>query len=94
MAAGDSARRDVYQTLGRYLGYAVAHLADVYDFRHVLVLGRVTSGPGGALILAAARDVLRADFPELAARVRTSRCRREGQAPRPGDRRSEPPDAR
>ncbi len=69
MLAGEPRARDVYQTLGVYLGYAVSHLATVYDFRHVLVLGRVTSGPGGEVILAAAREVLRADFPELAARV-------------------------
>jgi hypothetical protein len=47
----------------------VAHLANVYDFAHVLVLGRVTSGPGGAEMLETAREVLRVDFPELAAKV-------------------------
>ena len=70
--------------MGVYLGYAVAHLANVYDFRHVLALGRGTSGPGGAIILDAAREVLRADFPELAARVQLSmpgeKEKRHGQA--------------
>jgi hypothetical protein len=33
---------------------------------HLLVLGRVTSGPGGDLILRKAREVLDTDFPELA----------------------------
>ena len=69
MAAGDPRAREVYLTLGTYLGYALAQLTNVYDFRHVLVLGRVTSGPGGELILDAARKALRADFPELADRV-------------------------
>lgn len=69
MAAGDARAKDVYLTLGTYLGYGLAHLANAYDFRHVLVLGRVTSGPGGAIILDAAREALRADFPELAARI-------------------------
>ena len=69
MQAGDRRARDVYQTVGAYLGYAVAHLASVYDFAHVLVLGRVTSGPGGADMLETAREVLRVDFPELAAKV-------------------------
>ena len=69
MQAGDARAIDVYLTLGAYLGYALAHLASVYDFGHVLVLGRVTSGPGGAIMLDTAREVLRADFPELAARV-------------------------
>ena len=38
----------------------------MYDVRHVLVLGRVTSGTGGDLIVQKAKEVLGADFPELA----------------------------
>ena len=94
MAVGDPRAADVYQTMGVYLGYAVAHLASVYDFRHVLALGRGTSGPGGAVILDVAREVLRADFPELASRVQLQHAGREGEAPRPGDGRRQPPDAR
>jgi hypothetical protein len=51
------------------LGYTIAHFADFYDFRHLLTLGRVTSGPGGEIILAGARQVLAAEFPELAQRI-------------------------
>ena len=84
MAVGDPRAADVYQTMGVYLGYAVAHLASVYDFRHVLALGRGTSGPGGAVILEAAGRALRADFPELASRVQLSmpgeKEKRHGQA--------------
>jgi predicted NBD/HSP70 family sugar kinase len=69
MAAGDPRASDVYLTLGAYLGYAIAQLATVYDFRNVLVLGRGTSGPGGGVILDVAREALRADFPELASRI-------------------------
>jgi predicted NBD/HSP70 family sugar kinase len=84
MQAGDTRARDIYQTIGAYLGYAVAHLASVYDFRHVLVLGRVTSGPGGVVMLDTAREVLHVDFPELAARIQLrmpgEKERRLGQA--------------
>ena len=52
-----------------YLGYALAHYADLYDFRHLLVLGRVTSGAGGDLIVRKAKEILRADFPELAQKL-------------------------
>jgi predicted NBD/HSP70 family sugar kinase len=69
MQAGDARAKDIYQTVGAYLGYAVAHFASVYDFRHVLILGRVTSGPGGDVMLDTARQVLHVDFPELAERV-------------------------
>ena len=69
MAAGDSRAAAIYRTIGTYLGYGVAHFADFYDLRHVLVLGRVTSGAGGDLIVGGAREVLTAEFPELAARI-------------------------
>jgi predicted NBD/HSP70 family sugar kinase len=69
MKAGDPRAHDIYQTLGVYLGYALAQFATVYDYRHVLVLGRVTSGAGGDVMLDTARQVLRVDFPELASRL-------------------------
>ena len=87
MAAGDARARAIYQTVGAYLGYAVAHLAEFYPFRHVLVLGRVTSGPGGTIMRDTAAQVLRVDFPELAGPGRLPHPRREEQAPRPGHRR-------
>jgi len=84
MATDDDRARKVYQTIGTYLGYTIAHLADFYDFRHLLILGRVTSGPGGDLILAGAREVLQAEFPELLARAALhtpdEKQKRHGQA--------------
>ena len=55
----------IYQTIGVYLGYAVAHFADFYDLENVLILGRVTSGAGGDVILSGAKEVLREEFPQL-----------------------------
>lgn len=69
MAAGDPLARQVYETIGTYLGYAIAHYGDFYELKHVLILGRVTTGQGGEIILSQSRDVLRAEFPELANRV-------------------------
>lgn len=84
MAEGDVRARRIYETIGTYLGYAVAHYADFYEVRHVLILGRVTSGPGGDLILAGAREVIVNEFPELAARlsfhVPDEKQKRHGQA--------------
>ncbi len=84
MKAGDPRARRIYETIGVYLGYAIAHYASFYDFRHVLLLGRVTSGPGGEVIVERAREVLGLDFPELAARVTfhmpDETQRRHGQA--------------
>jgi predicted NBD/HSP70 family sugar kinase len=69
MAAGDDRARKIYQTIGTCLGYSIAHYADFYAVRHVLILGRVTSGAGGDVILDEARAVLRAEFPELSEAV-------------------------
>ncbi|HXW07791.1 MAG TPA: hypothetical protein VD833_21355 [Vicinamibacterales bacterium] len=69
MAGGDPRAAQVYESVGAYLGYGVAHFADFYDLRHVLVLGRVTSGRGGDVIVRSAREVLDLEFPELARRI-------------------------
>ena len=84
MEADDYRARKIYQTIGSYLGYAVAHLADFYDLENVLILGRVTSGPGGTVILAGAKEVFQAEFPELAAgitfHIPDEKDKRHGQA--------------
>ena len=69
MAGGDLRAAKIYETIGVYFGYTIAHYADFYDFRHLLILGRVTTGAGGEILLATARAVLRREFPELAARI-------------------------
>ena len=70
MLEGDGRARRIYESIGTYLGYGVAHFAAFYEIRHVLVLGRVTSGPGGDDIIAGARRVLDFEFPELADHIR------------------------
>ena len=81
---GDPRPSKVFETIGVYLGYALAHYADMYDFRHLLVLGRVTSGAGGDLIVQKAQEVLRTEFPELATRLELhlpdEKSKRVGQA--------------
>jgi predicted NBD/HSP70 family sugar kinase len=69
MVKGDERARKIYETIGTYLGYAVAHYADFYDIRHILILGRVTSGAGADVILNGAREVLKVEFPALAKQV-------------------------
>jgi len=69
LAEGDERARRIFETIGVYLGYAVAHYADFYHFRHVLVLGRVTSGQGGLILLERARQALDEEFPDLAQRA-------------------------
>ena len=84
MKRDDPRARAIYRTLGSYLGYGIALYAELYELRTVLVLGRVTSGAGGELLLECAREVLRAEFPELSDRVALSMpdeaSKRHGQA--------------
>ena len=84
MEGGDYRAAKIYQTIGTYLGYAIAHYADFYEFSHVLVLGRVTSGPGGDIILKGAQEVLQAEFPELFSQIHfyapDEKDKRHGQA--------------
>jgi predicted NBD/HSP70 family sugar kinase len=84
MAAGKPAARAIYESIGTCFGYTVAHWADFYEIRNLLVLGRVMSGAGGELILSQAEAVLRAEFPALAERVRLrtpdEKDKRHGQA--------------
>jgi len=65
MDEGDERARKIYESIGVYLGYGIAHYADFYELRNALMLGRVTSGPGGEILLEKAREVLRDEFPEL-----------------------------
>ncbi len=84
LAQGDPVALEVFKAIGVAFGYSLAHYADFYDVRRVLVLGRVTSGPGGDVILRQAEAVLDAEFPELSrtleVRLPDENSRRHGQA--------------
>ena len=84
MKAGDTHARAIYESIGVCFGYAIAHYADFYEVRNLLVLGRVTSGEGGEIILERAGAVLRAEFPDLAETIQLrtpdEKNKRHGQA--------------
>ncbi len=84
MATGDARARAIYETIGTCFGYALGQFGNFYELRHLLLLGRVTSGAGGAVILEQAGVVLREEFPSLAAKLRLhlpgEKDRRHGQA--------------
>lgn len=82
MAAGDPRVPDIYNTIGVWFGYALAHYAEFYEIDHVLVLGRVTSGIGGEIIVDNARRVLDQEFPELLMELHLpdERMKRVGQS--------------
>merc|ERR1719158_403394 len=56
---------DLYKTCGVYLGYGLAQYCEHYDIEHVMILGRVSKGDGGELMLKTASEVLATEFPDL-----------------------------
>ena len=84
MAEGDERAAKIYRTIGVCFGYAIAHYADFYEIKNLLILGRVSSGKGGEIIIEEAKKVLEKEFPELASgitfRIPDEKFKRHGQA--------------
>jgi len=84
MAENDPRAKRIFRAIGVYLGYTIAHYSDFYDFDDILLLGRVTSGNGGDVVVSCARDVMQSEFPDLANRLTINmpdeKSRRVGQA--------------
>ncbi len=83
LEAGHDGARQIWRTQGLYLGYAIAHYAEFYPIRHLLILGRCTSGMGGEILLESALEVLRTEFPDLAdlnVQLPDEKSRRVGQS--------------
>jgi len=84
LEAGDANARRIWETIGVYSGYAVAHYADFYEIEHLLLLGRVTSGSGGPIVLDKANEVFATEFADLVKKIELhlpdEKTRRVGQA--------------
>lgn len=84
MEQGDKRAAAIYRTVGVCFGYSIAHYADFYDLHNLLILGRVTSGEGGEIILNTAQNTLKKEFPELSEQVQfripDEQFKRHGQA--------------
>ena len=84
LESGDERAENIWKTMGIYLGYGIAHYADFYELKHVLILGRCTSGRGGSFLLDGAKTVLNDSFPDLAKQVELhlpdEKIRRVGQS--------------
>ena len=82
MEADDDRAAAIYRSIGVYLGHALGLYSYFYDIQHVLMLGRVTSGKGGDILLAEAERVLKAEYPgcEFAPQTPDEKARRVGQS--------------
>ncbi len=66
MEKDDPLARQIYEDIGVYLAYTIPFYAKFYDIRHMLLLGRVTGGKGGNILLETCKKVLAEEFPEFA----------------------------
>lgn len=84
MAEDDERAKKVYLSIGTYLGHTLAYYHDLYDMKHILLLGRVMSGKGGDIILAEAKRVIADEYPEIDGKIFPSlpdeKFRRVGQS--------------
>ncbi len=61
---GHEGANQIFETIGYYLAYTLAYYQEYYNIKHVIILGRVTSGKGGDTILRVCKEVLDSKFPE------------------------------
>jgi len=60
----------IYESIGCYLGHSLSLYSDIYNFKHILLLGRVMSGEGGNIIVRVAKQVLRSEYPTLCDKIK------------------------
>ncbi len=84
MENSDKRAELIYETIGVYFGYGAAYYSLFYDIKHILLMGRVTSGEGGNILLKKAKEVLENVYPELAKKINVQlpdeKSRRVGQS--------------
>lgn len=75
---------DIFRSIGVYLAHTLVLYASFYEIKTLLVLGRVTSGVGGDLIVSECNRVLSEEYPKLAAQINVTlpdeKMRRVGQS--------------
>lgn len=81
---GHEGALDIFRSIGVYLAHTLVLYASFYEIRTLLVLGRVTSGVGGDLIVNECNRVLAEEHPELASKINVTlpdeKMRRVGQS--------------
>ncbi len=82
MEEGSEIAEKIYEDIGTYLGYTTAFYSLFYDINHLIILGRVTSGRGGDILMARAQQVLDEEYPQLGVKISmpNEKMRRVGQS--------------
>lgn len=81
---GHEGALDIFRSIGVYLAHTILLYSMFYEIETLLVLGRVSSGVGGDLIISECNRVLEDEYPELAAKINVTlpdeKMRRVGQS--------------
>ena len=84
MEKGDAKALKVYVEIGRFLAHTIPWYNEFYDYENMMILGRVTSGLGGEIILETAKTMLKDCYPEWAEKIDVfmpdEKARRLGQS--------------
>lgn len=84
MEADDPRAASIYRSIGVYLGHTIPLYGRFYKIEHILLMGRVTSGKGGTIIVETAKRVLREEYPDVYEKANVSlpdeKSRRVGQS--------------
>ena len=84
MEQDDQRAIDLFETIGAYLAYTVVLYSQFYNIEYMMLMGRVMSGKGGDTILRVCNEILKDEYPELAAKccvtLPDEKMRRAGQS--------------
>ena len=69
MEKGDAKALKVFIQIGRFLAHAIPWYNEFYDYSNMMILGRVTSGLGGEVILETAKAMLKDVYPEWSEKI-------------------------
>lgn len=77
---GDKKALRIFDKIGVYLGEAITFYNKFYDIKSVMLLGRVTSGKGGEILVERAREILKINNIDNKLVIPDEHTRRLGQA--------------
>lgn len=84
MEMDDPRATSIYRSIGVYLGQTIPLYDRFYKIEHILLMGRVTSGKGGTIIVETAKSVMKEEYPDAYQKVNVNlpdeKSRRVGQS--------------
>ena len=73
MNNGNRRAEQIYETMGMYLGYTIAHYDDFFDLDNILLMGGVMNGTSSEIIQNTAQMILKTEYPLLNVQITMAR---------------------